>query len=177
MGGRVPGICGAIWPLLPTPPSGIRPRIWVPGCGRLLFFVRKNGTKWHRPVHSSEELKQGGQSPERRLFLKEVRICFDVYKKKKQLFTSHFQCKLMKHLTLWGLCGLLIISTRFSSENQALEFYIFYPLTKRIHLLKITSACTTKRHHSIVSESTCDLKMKAMLSTYLKIFYYSVKFY
>ena len=29
----------------------------------------------------------------------------------------------MEHLTLWGLCGLLIISTRFSPENQVLEFY------------------------------------------------------
>ena len=91
-----------------------------------------------------------------------------MFRKKKQLFTSHFQCKLMEHLTLWGL---LIISTRFSSEN-----HIFYPLTRRIHLLKITSACGTKRH-SIEAESMCDLKMKGTLSTYLIILHYSVKFY
>ena len=74
------------------------------------------------------------------------------------------------------LCGLLIISTRFSSENQALEFYIFYPLTRRIYLLKITSARSTKRN-SVVAESMCDLKMKGTLSTYLIILYYSVKLY
>ena len=47
----------------------------------------------------------------------EVSICFYIYTK-TLLLTTHFQYKLMKHLPLWGL---LIISTRFLSENHALE--------------------------------------------------------
>lgn len=88
-----------------------------------------------------------------------------MFTKKPQLFTSNFQFKLMEHLTLWGLCGLLIISTRFSSENQALESYIFYPLTKRIHVAQ--NATALKRNQ----------RVKGTLSTYLIILYYSVKFY
>ena len=42
---------------------------------------------------------------------------------KTLLLTTHFQYKLMEHLRLRGLYGLLITSTRLSSENQALEFY------------------------------------------------------
>ena len=46
----------------------------------------------------------------------------DIYTK-TLLLTTYFQYKLMEHLTLRGLCGLLITSTRLSSENQALELY------------------------------------------------------
>ena len=37
-GGGDPGHIRGIWPLLPSPPSGIWLRIWVPGWGRLLFL-------------------------------------------------------------------------------------------------------------------------------------------
>ena len=42
-----------------------------------------------------------------------------LYKNNISQYSFHY--KLMEHLTLSGLCGLLIISTCFSSENQALE--------------------------------------------------------
>ena len=43
---------------------------------------------------------------------------------KTLVLTTHFQYKLMEHLTLWGLCGLLILNIdSLSSENRALEFY------------------------------------------------------
>ena len=53
---------------------------------------------------------------------------------------------------------------------------IFYALTRRMPLLKITSVCRTKRY-SIVVESMCDLKMKGTSSKYLISLYYSVEFY
>ena len=66
---------------------------------------------------------------------------------KTLVLTTHFQYKLMELLTLWGLPGLLILnidslSVRESSVGILLN--IFYPLTRRMPLLKITSACTTK---------------------------------
>ena len=38
----------------------------------------------------------------------------------------------MEHLTLWGLCGLLMISTRFSMENQVLEVGRYFLLFDQI---------------------------------------------
>ena len=83
------------------------------------------------------------------LFLMEVKAL--VYTKTLVL-TTHFQYKLMEHLTLWGLwglCGLLILnidSALFVRESSVgILLNIFYPLTRRMPLLKITSACRTKR--------------------------------
>ena len=53
----------------------------------------------------------------------------------------------MEHLTLWGLCGLLIlnIDSLFVRESSVgILLNVFYPLTRRMPLLKITSACRTK---------------------------------
>ena len=53
----------------------------------------------------------------------------------------------MEHLTLWGLCGLLIlnIDSLFVRESSVgILLNIFYPLTRRMPLLKITSACRIK---------------------------------
>ena len=93
--GGDPGHMWGIWPLLPSPPSGIWLRIWVPGWERLLFLHGGMG-----PSHIVPLLVCGGH-----------------------LLTTHFQYKLMEHFTLWGVCGLLIMSIRFLSGNRALEFY------------------------------------------------------
>ena len=53
----------------------------------------------------------------------------------------------MEHLTLWGLCGLLIsnIDSLFVRESSVgILLNIFYPLTRRMPLLKMTSACRIK---------------------------------
>ena len=67
---------------------------------------------------------------------------------KTLVLTTYFQYKLMEHLTLCGLCGLLIlnIDSLFVRESTVgILLNIFYPLTRRMPLLKITSACITKR--------------------------------
>ena len=66
---------------------------------------------------------------------------------KTLVLTTHFQYKLMEHLTLWGLCGLLLlnIDSLFVRElSVGILLNVFYPLTRRMPLLKITSACRTK---------------------------------
>ena len=79
--------------------------------GDVCFFERGNSTKAHRPMCSSVHrppLKDDW------FFL----YLFLYLYKKTLLLTTHFQYKLMELTTLWGL---LKITTRFSSENQALE--------------------------------------------------------
>ena len=93
--------------------------------GTFAFFVRRNGTKahWHmclsvrRPTWNWRSV---AKAVKRSLFLIEVSICFKIYTK-TLLRAIHFQYKLMEHLSLLRLCGLLIISTRVLSENQVLE--------------------------------------------------------
>ena len=66
----------------------------------------------------------------------------------------------MEQFTLWGVCGLLIMPIPFFARESSVGILnIFYALTRRMPLLKITSVCGTKRY-SIVAESMCDLKMK-----------------
>ena len=47
---REPQAYVGIWHLLPSPPSGIWLRIWVPGWGSLLSFAQRNWTKSHHPM-------------------------------------------------------------------------------------------------------------------------------
>lgn len=120
-GGGDPGYMWGNWPLLPFPPSGIWLRTWVPRVGASAFLRGGIGPRHIVPCarlctgHLGIEVAR--LKPWKTAVLIEVSICFYIYTK-ILLLTTHFQCKLMKHLTLWGL---LIISTCFSSENQALE--------------------------------------------------------
>ena len=59
------------------------------------------------------------------------------------------------------------VDSLFVRESSVgILFNIFYALTRRMPLLKITSVCRTKRY-SIVAESMCDLKMNDTSSKYL----------
>ena len=91
-----------------------------PRVGTLAFFARRNRSKSHHPMCSSV-CSTAMKALEERLFLMEDHLFLYLYK--TVLITTHFQHCLMEHLTLWGLCGLLMIGTRFSTGNQALEVY------------------------------------------------------
>ena len=59
------------------------------------------------------------------------------------------------------------VNSLFVRETSVgILFNIFYALTRRMPLLKITSVCRTKRYR-IVAESICDLKLKGTSSKYL----------
>ena len=115
-GGGDPSHMWRSWPLLPSQPLGIWLRVWVPALGHLLFTCGGMGQRQCSSVRwpswnwsSVAKALKGG------FFSIEVSICFYIYT--RALFLStHFQYKLMEHLTLWG--SLININ---SSKNQALE--------------------------------------------------------
>ena len=112
-----------------------------PRVGKFAFSARRNGTKSHRTMCSSVRRSSWKLST-----AVSNRGKSTVYTKTLVLIT-HFQYELMEHLTLWGLCGLLIlnIDSLFVRESSVgILLNIFYPLTRRMPLLKITSACRTK---------------------------------
>ena len=129
-GGGALGHMWGTWLLLPSPTSGIWLGIWVPGWERLLLLRGGMGPRYVVPRACLCAGQLGiGVVPLKswkRLFLIEVCICFYIHAK-TLLLTTRFQYKLTEHHTLWGLCGLLMISTRFSTEN---ENDIFSYLTK-----------------------------------------------
>ena len=134
-GGGALGHMWGTWLLLPSQPSGIWLGIWVPGWGRLLLLRGGMGPRHTVPCAClcAGQLGIGVVQLKswKRLFLIEVCICFYIYTK-TPLLTTHFQYKLTEHHTLWGLCGLLMISTRFSMENQVLEVGRYFLLFDQI---------------------------------------------
>ena len=126
LSGKEPAHMWGIWPLLPSSPSGIWPRIWVLGWLHLLFYAEE----WDQLRHivpcaclcaSHLAIEVVWLNPERPFSI-EVSICFYIYTK-TLLLTTHFQYKLMKYLTLWGL---LIISTRvFVRKSSAGRWGLF----------------------------------------------------
>ena len=113
-----------------------------PRVGTFAFSARRNGTKSHRTMCSSVHWSSW------KLSTAVSNRGKNTFYTKTLVLTTHFQYKLMEHLTLWGFCGLLIlnIDSLFVRESSiGILLNIFYPLTRRMPLLKITSACRTKR--------------------------------
>ena len=111
-----------IWPLLPSTPSGIWVRNWVPGWGRLLFYIGGIGPPGNIVPNARLCTGHLGIEIARLKPWKTAVVFVFIFIQKHYFSLLIFNKKLMKHLTLWGLCRLLIISSRFLSENQALEY-------------------------------------------------------
>ena len=90
-----------IWPLLPSPPSGIWLRIWAPGWGCLLFLHGGMGPSHIVPC---APLWAGhlGIEVARLKALKDVSTCFYIYTK-TLLLATHFQFKLMEKVGTFDL--------------------------------------------------------------------------
>ena len=126
--------------LSPFPTHGNLTKNLCPRVGTFAFSAWRNGTKSHRTMclsvcRSSWKLSTA---------VSNRGIKALVYTKTLVL-TTHFQYKLMEHLTLWGLCTWIIdikyrlpFRQRIERWNSILN--IFYPLTRRMPLLKTTSA-------------------------------------
>ena len=109
--------------LSPRGGEGGGPRADVEHLTSIAFPILGNLTKNLGPrVGTFAFLRGGIGTKSNRSGADEVSTSFYIHTK-TLLLTTHFQYKLMEHLTLRGLCGLLITSTCLSSENQALELY------------------------------------------------------
>ena len=115
-----------------SPTHGNLTKNLCPRVGTFAFSARRNGTKSHRTICSSVI----------QLLLIEVKALLYT---KTLVLTTYFQYKLMEHLTLCGLLILNIDSLFVRESTVGILLNIFYPLTRRMPLLKITSACITKR--------------------------------